>query len=113
MKERKQRTPASDNCQRIRPSESASWSCVTEDLFVWQDSCNVYLLHTGDHAVVIDPGTGRWVRSLGELGVCHVDAIVLTHTDRDQCCCLYRDSLPSEFASIQLVVPATSRSCTN
>jgi glyoxylase-like metal-dependent hydrolase (beta-lactamase superfamily II) len=84
----------------------STWTRLAEDLFLWSDSCNVYLLRNGAHAVVIDAGTGAWASHIDELGVRQIDGIVLTHTDRDQCCGMYRDTAPPAVASARLVVPS-------
>lgn len=63
------------------------------------------MLRNGAHAVVIDAGTGAWASHIDELGVRQIDGIVLTHTDRDQCCAMYCDTVPPAVASTRLVVP--------
>ena len=68
-----------------------AWDELGADLFAfYDDSCTVYLLRYGDCALVIDFATGRWLDHLGEIGVRHVEHVVLTHAHRDQCCGLYR-----------------------
>jgi len=72
-----------------KPSPSR-WRRLGRDLFLYPDSCNVYLLRCGDAAVCIDYGTGSWRRHLDQIGVRQVSDVVLTHAHRDQCCGLYR-----------------------
>jgi glyoxylase-like metal-dependent hydrolase (beta-lactamase superfamily II) len=55
------------------------------NLFVWTDTCNVYVLRTGDRAILIDLGDGSVLNHLRELGVEHVDAVLLTDHHREQC----------------------------
>ena len=55
------------------------------DLFVWTDTCNVYVLRDGDRALLIDLGDGSVLDHLDEIGVQHVEWIVLTHHHREQC----------------------------
>ena len=54
------------------------WTTLGRDLFLYRDSCNVYLLRDGERAIAID------------LGVAAVDHVVLSHAHRDQLCGLYR-----------------------
>jgi len=55
------------------------------DLFVFQDTCNVYLLREGDAAVAVDFGSGRWMKHLPALGVKRLEHVFLTHSHPDQC----------------------------
>ena len=60
------------------------WTRLDRDLFLYRDSCNVYLLRYGDRGLVIDFGTGAWIDQLGEVGIDALDAVVLTHAHRAQ-----------------------------
>lgn len=53
---RRQPTHPPEQCQQT--VTAGAWSNLGEDLFLYIDSCNVYLLRTGDHALVIDPTKG-------------------------------------------------------
>ena len=55
------------------------------DLFVWTDTCNVYLLRDGDAALLVDLGDGSVLDHLHEIGVKRVDWILFTHHHREQC----------------------------
>ncbi|MFT4547897.1 MAG: glyoxylase-like metal-dependent hydrolase (beta-lactamase superfamily II) [Verrucomicrobiales bacterium] len=55
------------------------------DLFVWTDTCNVYVLRDGDAALLIDLGDGSVLDQLGEIGVGSVEWVLLTHHHREQC----------------------------
>ena len=55
------------------------------DLFLFNDSCNVYIIRRGEHAVAIDFGTGAVLDYLDEIGVEKLDWIIHTHHHRDQC----------------------------
>lgn len=55
------------------------------DLFVWTDSCNVYVLRDGDAATLIDFGNGDVLDHLSEIGVKRVAWVLLTHHHREQC----------------------------
>lgn len=55
------------------------------NLFVWTDTCNVYVLRDGDTALLIDLGDGSVLDHLGEIGVRRVEWVLLTHHHREQC----------------------------
>ncbi|MGE5297359.1 MAG: MBL fold metallo-hydrolase, partial [Solirubrobacterales bacterium] len=55
------------------------------DLFVWTDTCNVYVLRDGDAAILIDLGDGSVLDHLGEIGVRRVEWVLFTHHHREQC----------------------------
>ena len=57
---------------------------IEENLFVHRDSANVYILRDGTNAILIDLGTGSVFGVLENLGIERVEAIYLTHGDRDQ-----------------------------
>ena len=58
---------------------------ILPDLFLFEDSCNVYLIRRGRHAIAIDFGTGRVLESLNEIAVEQIDWILHTHHHQDQC----------------------------
>jgi glyoxylase-like metal-dependent hydrolase (beta-lactamase superfamily II) len=55
------------------------------DLFVWTDTCNVYVLRDGDAALLIDLGDGSVLDHLAEIGVNHIEWVLFTHHHREQC----------------------------
>src|SRR5260221_4642392 len=55
------------------------------DLFVWTDTCNVYVLRDGNAAVLIDLGDGSVLSHLAEIGVERVEWVLFTHHHREQC----------------------------
>ena len=55
------------------------------DLFVWTDTCNVYVLRNGDAALLIDFGDGSVLGHLEDIGVKRVERVLLTHHHREQC----------------------------
>jgi glyoxylase-like metal-dependent hydrolase (beta-lactamase superfamily II) len=59
-------------------------TAVTENLYLFRDSCNVYVLRRGTEALLIDFGSGHVLEHLGEIGVEQVKAILHTHHHRDQ-----------------------------
>ena len=50
----------------------------------FRDTCNVYVLHSGRDAVLVDFGDGEVLDRLEELGVDRVTDVLLTHHHRDQ-----------------------------
>ena len=58
---------------------------ITEDLWVFEDTCNVYVVRDGSRAVLIDFGSGKILDHLSGLGIGTVEAILHTHHHRDQC----------------------------
>ena len=55
------------------------------DLFVWTDTCNVYVLRDGDSAVLIDLGDGSVLDHLHEIGVKRVEWVLFTSHHRELC----------------------------
>src|SRR5579883_582455 len=58
---------------------------VRSNLFVWTDTCNVYVLRDGNRAVLVDLGDGSVLDALGKLGIEHIDWVLFTHHHREQC----------------------------
>lgn len=54
-------------------------------LFIWQDTCNVYVLRDGGAALLIDLGDGSVLDHLQEIGVTRVEWVLFTHHHREQC----------------------------
>ncbi|HEX6923484.1 MAG TPA: MBL fold metallo-hydrolase [Bacillales bacterium] len=57
---------------------------VLENLYVYEDTCNVYVVKKDESAVLIDFGSGAVLEHLEEIGVKQVTDILLTHHHRDQ-----------------------------
>ncbi len=64
---------------------SGTLTRVSDNLFVFRDTCNVYVLKKADRAILIDFGSGHVLNLLGQIGVAQVEAILHTHHHRDQC----------------------------
>lgn len=58
---------------------------ILPNLFVWSDTCNVYVIRDGNTAVLIDLGDGSILPHLPEIGVQHVEWVLFTHHHREQC----------------------------
>lgn len=57
---------------------------LSEHLYVYEDSCNVYIVRQGSRAALIDFGTGGVRGVLDKIGVTAVDRVLVTHHHRDQ-----------------------------
>ena len=55
------------------------------DLFLWTDTCNVYVLRDGDAALLINFGDGSVLDHLSEIGVKRVEWVLFTDHHREQC----------------------------
>jgi glyoxylase-like metal-dependent hydrolase (beta-lactamase superfamily II) len=55
------------------------------DLFIWTDTCNVFVLRDGEAALLIDLGDGSVLDHLLEIGVKRVEWVLFTHHHREQC----------------------------
>ena len=78
---------------------------ILDGLFRVRDTCNAYVLVRGESAIAIDPGSGRWLKSLGQIGVKRLEWVLLTHTHRDQCAGLYE----LDRSTTRVAVPAHER----
>lgn len=57
---------------------------LSDKLYQHTDTCHVYILKTGNEAVLIDFGNGAVLDELASIGVDTVVAILMTHHHRDQ-----------------------------
>lgn len=57
----------------------------SENLWEFQDTCNVYVLKSGAKCLLIDTGSGAVMQHLAAIGVDRVDWVLHTHHHRDQC----------------------------
>ncbi len=55
------------------------------NLYLWTDTCNVWVLREGDAALLIDLGSGDVLDHLAEIGVKRVEWVLFTHHHREQC----------------------------
>jgi glyoxylase-like metal-dependent hydrolase (beta-lactamase superfamily II) len=58
---------------------------LTDNLYLFEDTCNVYVVRDGSSCVLIDFGSGKILDHLQDLGIAKVDWILHTHHHRDQC----------------------------
>jgi len=59
---------------------------LSEHLYRFDDTCNVYLLTDGAAGLLIDAGSGAVLDHLRPAGVERVEWVLLTHHHRDQFC---------------------------
>ena len=55
------------------------------ELYVWTDTCNVYVVKDGEDALLVDLGDGSVLEHLAEIGVQRVEWVLFTHHHREQC----------------------------
>ncbi len=58
---------------------------ITEHLYKFCDTCNVYIIEDGKQGIIIDAGSGKVLDYLDQIGISHIDWVVHTHHHRDQC----------------------------
>ena len=63
----------------------AKFTKLADDLYRWADTCNVYVLRSGNTALLIDLGDGSVLDALAEIGVKTVEWVLFTHHHREQC----------------------------
>ncbi len=78
---------------------------LLHDLYRFEDTCNVYVVRSGETAVLVDFGSGDVLDHLAEIGVNRVDAVLMTHHHRDQGQGLAR----AVAAGIPIYVPHTEQ----
>ncbi len=78
---------------------------LSENLFLYPNTCNVYVLRQNKRAVLIDFGDGSILDGLREMGIREVAAILMTHHHRDQAQGLQR----AVQAGIPIWVPEVER----
>jgi len=75
------------------------------DLYLWSDTCTVYVLKDGDAALLIDLGDGSVLDHLDEIGVKRVEWVLLTHHHREQ----FQGSPRLEGRGVKVGGPAAER----
>jgi glyoxylase-like metal-dependent hydrolase (beta-lactamase superfamily II) len=64
---------------------TATLERLSEHLYLFRDTCNVYLIADGESGLLIDAGSGAVLDHLHEAGVRKVEWVLHTHHHRDQC----------------------------
>ncbi|MBC7810262.1 MAG: MBL fold metallo-hydrolase [Burkholderiales bacterium] len=78
---------------------------LSENLFLFEDICNVYVIRNGKSAILIDFGTGDVLSQLSEIDIERVTDVLMTHHHRDQAQGLQR----AVDAGINVWVPHTEQ----
>jgi glyoxylase-like metal-dependent hydrolase (beta-lactamase superfamily II) len=58
---------------------------ISTNLYLYEDTCHVYVIKTEEKAVLIDFGDGNVLKYLDTIGVESVTDVFITHHHRDQC----------------------------
>ena len=58
---------------------------LSEHLYRFTDTCQVYVIKDGDNALLIDSGSGEVVELLDQIGFSQIEWVLHTHHHRDQC----------------------------
>ncbi len=66
----------------FRPS--GAFKKISEHFYVLDDTCNVYVIKSGERALLVGFGSGEILKRLPEIGIRRVDEVVFTHHHRDQ-----------------------------
>ncbi|MCC6390994.1 MAG: MBL fold metallo-hydrolase, partial [Bryobacterales bacterium] len=77
--------PAKKAYRRTKFSPEGAPRKLSENLYLFEDTCNVYVVRDGSRCVLIDFGSGKILDHLRGLGITQVDWILHTHHHRDQC----------------------------
>ena len=96
--------PSSETVARRRSlfAPSVEIKRLSENLFVLEDTCNVYLVRDCSRGLLIDLGSGRILDLLPQLGITQIDWVLHTHHHRDQC----QGDFKAVERSIPIAVPA-------
>src|SRR5262245_56447848 len=82
-------TPASSatkkQYRRTRFAPEGGPQRLSDNLYRFEDTCNVYVVRDGNRCVLIDFGSGKILDHLRGMGITQVDWILHTHHHRDQC----------------------------
>jgi glyoxylase-like metal-dependent hydrolase (beta-lactamase superfamily II) len=84
--------------------DSRGFERISDCIFLYRDTCNVYVVKEKDRAVLIDTGSGSVFGCLETIGVRHVDIILHTGHHRDIC-----NGDDSADASTTIMVPASEQ----
>lgn len=57
---------------------------ISENVFIYEDACQVYIVRNKNQGILIDYGTGAVQQELPKLGIQEIKAVLLTHHHRDQ-----------------------------
>ena len=78
---------------------------ISDNLYLFRDTCNVYIVKEGNKALLVDFGSGRVLDHLADIGIGQVDWILHTHHHRDQC----QGAALANQRNIPIAVPSHER----
>jgi glyoxylase-like metal-dependent hydrolase (beta-lactamase superfamily II) len=78
---------------------------ISDNLFRFQDTCQVFVIKDGTRCVLIDFGSGKILDHLKGMGISQVDWILHTHHHREQC----QGDYKAAERKIPIAVPAHER----
>lgn len=90
---------------RLHQADGRKLERLSDNLFLFRDTCNVYLLKDGARGLLVDFGSGAVLEHLGDAGVTSVDWLLHTHHHRDQC----QGDDRAAAARIPIAVPSHER----
>ena len=100
--------PAQSKGKKVRASRFSPGGAprkLSDNLWVFEDTCNVYIVRDGSSCVLIDFGSGKVLDHLRDIGVSKVDWVLHTHHHRDQC----QGDRKAAERNIPIAVPAHER----
>ena len=57
---------------------------ISDNLYLYKDCCNVYLIKDNNDGILIDFGSGKILNNLSRVGVNRISSVLITHHHRDQ-----------------------------
>jgi glyoxylase-like metal-dependent hydrolase (beta-lactamase superfamily II) len=97
--------PAPPEYRQSEFAPTAAPRRISENLYLFEDTCNVFIVREGGSCVLIDFGSGKVLDHLQALGIHKVDWILHTHHHRDQC----QGDGKAAARGIPIAVPAHER----
>lgn len=91
--------------RRTRFAPEGALKKISENLLVFEDTTNVYVIRDGTRCVLIDFGSGKVLDHLRQAGITQVDWILHTHHHREQC----QGDYKAVERRIPIAVPAHER----
>ncbi|MBL8221335.1 MAG: MBL fold metallo-hydrolase, partial [Bryobacterales bacterium] len=91
--------------RRTRFAPEGALKKISENLLVFEDTTNVYVVRDGARCVLIDFGSGKVLDHLRQAGITQVDWILHTHHHREQC----QGDYKAVERRIPIAVPAHER----
>jgi glyoxylase-like metal-dependent hydrolase (beta-lactamase superfamily II) len=98
-------TPKKSEYRDTRFAPASAPRKLSDNLFLFEDTCNVYVVRDGSECLLIDFGSGKILDHLSDLGISKVAWVLHTHHHRDQC----QGDLRALGRSIPIAVPAHER----